>query len=91
LLMHAMRFHPEGVLKFYNEKIGVTAKLGEESKGFEFLPMELDGVTATKEPTSLYVAKIDWLKDGVVFEATLSDITIEGKTLKNISFQYPGK
>lgn len=91
LLMHAMRFHPEGVLKFYNEKISVTAKLGEEIKSFELLPMELDGVTATKEPTSLYVAEIDWLNDGVVFRGNLGDITIEGKTLKNISFQYSGK
>ena len=91
LLMHSMRFHPEGLLKFYVEKISVKAKVGEEVKEFELKPMELDGVTPTNEPTSLYVAEIDWLEDDSVFEATLGDLTIEDKTLKNISFKYPGK
>ena len=90
-LMHSMRFHPEGALKFYAEKISVQAKVGEEVKEFELKPMELDGVTPTKEPTSLYAAEIDWLGDDSVFEATLGDLTIEDKTLKNISFKYPGK
>tara|TARA_B100001123_G_scaffold77233_1_gene87365 strand:- start:1279 stop:1548 length:270 start_codon:yes stop_codon:yes gene_type:complete len=89
--MHAMRFHPEGLLKFYVEKISVNAKIGEEVKEFYLKPMELDGVTSTKEPTSLYVAEIDWLGDDSVFEATLGDFMIENKTLKNISFKYPGK
>ena len=91
LLMHAMRFHPEGLLNFYAEKIPVKAKIGEEVKEFDLKPMELDGLTVTQKPTSLYVAEVDWLKEGVSFEATLSELTIEGKKLQNITFKFPGK
>jgi hypothetical protein len=37
------------------------------------------------------VAPIDWLEDGVSFEATLEEFSIEGRKLENITFKFPGK
>ena len=92
LQMHVMRFHPkEGPVTFFAEKVEANAEVGDQNKTLVFRPTELDGVTATQKPTSLYVAPIDWLEDGVSFEATLEEFSIEGRKLENITFKFPGK
>jgi len=92
LQLHAMRFHPrEAPLKFFMEKIEATAKVGEAEKTIIFKPTELNGVTPTTQPTSLYVAQIDWLKATPTFTATLTELEIEGKTLTKITFHFSKK
>ena len=92
LQMHAMRFHPkEGPVNFYAEKVKASAEVGDQNKTLVFKPTELDGITMTQEPTSLYVAQIDWFEEGTSFEATLSEFSIEGKKLQNITFKFMEK
>jgi hypothetical protein len=92
LQMHALRFHPrEAPVKFFMEKIEATGAVNGEVKMFTFYPTQLDGVTATTEPTSLYVAEIDWLKDIAISTGILTELKIEGKTLSKITFQFPKK
>ncbi|MBC8326122.1 MAG: hypothetical protein H8E27_10920 [Verrucomicrobia subdivision 3 bacterium] len=92
LQLHAMRFHPrESPLKFFMEKIEATAKVGEAEKTIIFKPTELDGVTATTQPTSLYVAQIDWINDTPTFTGTLTELKIEGKSLTKITFHLAKK
>jgi len=92
LQLHAMRFHPrEAPLKFFMEQIEATATVNGEEKQFAFKPTQLDGTTATTEPTSLYVAELDWLKDTATFEGTLTELKIEGKILTKITFNFAKK
>ena len=92
LQMHVMRFHPsEGPVKFYAEKVEASARVGDQNKTLVFKPTELDGITTTQAPTSLYVAQIDWFKEGTSFEATLGEFLIEGKKLQNITFKFMEK
>ena len=93
LQLHAMRFHPrEAPVKFFMEKIEATAKVGEAEKTIVFKPTELDGVTPTAQPTSVYVAEIDWLKeDTPTFTGTLTELKIEGKTFTKITFNVAKK
>ena len=92
LQMHAMRFHPsEGPVKFYVEKVEASARVGDQNKTLVFKPTELDGITTTQAPTSLYVAQIDWFEEGTSFEATLGEFSIEGKNLQNITFKFMEK
>ena len=92
LQMHALRFHPrEAPVKFFMEKIEASAAVNGEVKTFTFRPTQLDGITATTDPTSLYVAEIDWLKDTTISTGILTELKIEGKTLSKITFQFPKK
>ena len=93
LQLHAMRFHPrEAPVKFFMEQIEATAKVGEAEKTIVFKPTELDGVTPTAQPTSIYVAEIDWLKeDTPTFTATLTELKIEDKTFTKITFKFSKK
>ena len=92
LQMHVMRFHPiEGPVKFYAEKVEASARVGDQNKTLVFNPTELDGITTTQAPTSLYVAQIDWFEEGTSFEATLGEFSIEGKKLQNITFKFMEK
>jgi hypothetical protein len=89
LQLHVMRFHPkEGPLKISMAQIEVSATVGGETKAIVFKPTELDGVTATTEPTSLYVAEVDWLKAAGSFEGMVKELKIEGKTIKEITFKF---
>ena len=70
----------------------VTAKVGEAEKTIVFKPTELDGVTPTAQPTSVYVAEIDWLKeDTPTFTGTLTELKIEDKTFTKITFKFAKK
>jgi hypothetical protein len=92
LQMHVMRFHPkEGPVAFFTEKVEAKAQVGGQNKTLVFLPTELDGVTATQKPTSLYVAQVDWIEEGTSFEVTLGEFSIEGKKLRDITFKFPAK
>ena len=92
LQMHAMRFHPrEAPVKFFMKKIEATAKVGNEEKPITFKPTKQDGVTATDQPTSVYVAEIDWLNDIPTFTGTLTELKIEGKTFTKITFKFAKK
>ena len=92
LQMHAMRFHPrEAPVKFFMEKIEATATVGGAETTFVFKPTELDGVTTTDQPTSVYVAEIDWLNDIPTFTGTLTELNIEGKTFTKITFKFAKK
>ena len=92
LQLHAMRFHPrEAPLEFFMGKIEATAKVGEAEKTIIFKPTEMDGVTPPTQPTSLYVAQIEWLKDTPTFTGTLTELEIEGKTLPKITFHFAKK
>ena len=93
LQMHALRFHPrEAPVKFFMEKIEATAKVGEAEKIIVFKPTELDGVTPTAQPTSVYVAEIDWLKeDTPTFTGTIAELKIEDKTFTKITFKFAKK
>ena len=74
------------------EKIEATAKVGEAEKTIVFKPTELDGVTPTAQPTSVYVAEIDWLKEVTpTFTGTLTKLKIEGKTFTKITFKFAKK
>ena len=89
LQLHLMRFHPkEGPLKITMPQIEVSAVTGGETKAIVFKPTELDGVTATTEPTSLYVAEVDWLKAAGSFDGTVTELKIEGKTIREITFKF---
>ena len=88
LQLHVMRFHPEGPLKFFMEQIEVSAKVGGETKAIVFKPTEPDGLTATTEPTSLYVAEVDWLEAAGQFDGIVTELKIEGKTIKEITFKF---
>ena len=83
-----MRFHPEMPVKISMAQIEVRAKVGGETKAIVFKPTELDGVTATTEPTSLYVAEVDWLEAADAFDGTVKELQIEGKTIKEITFKF---
>ena len=92
LQLHAMRFHPhEAPVKFFIEKIEATAKVGNEEKTFTFEPTKQDGVTVTDQPTSVYVAEVDWLAQTPTFTATLTELKIEGKTFTKITFKFAKK
>ena len=88
LQLHVMRFHPEMPVKFVMEQIEVSAKVGDEEKAVIFKPVELDGVTATDQPTSLYMAEVDWLKKAANFNGTVRELKIEGKIFSEIAFQF---
>ena len=89
LQMHAMRFHPrEAPVKFFMEKIEATANAGNEEKTITFKPTKRDGVTATDQPTSVYVAEVDWLENAPNFNGTVKKLTIEGKPFSEIAFQF---
>jgi hypothetical protein len=92
LQMHALRFHPrEAPVKFFMEKIEATAKVGNDEKTFTFKPTKQDGVTVTDQPTSVYVAKVDWLAQTPTFTGTLTELKIEGKTFTKITFKVDKK
>ena len=89
LQLHVMRFHPKEMpVKFVMEQIEVSAKVGDEEKAVIFKPVELDGVTATDQPTSLYMAEVDWLKNAANFNGTVRELKIEGKIFSEIAFQF---
>ena len=89
LQLHVMRFHPkEGPLKISMAQIEVGATTGGEEKAIVFKPVELDGITATDLPTSLYMAEVDWLKNAPNFNGTVKKLTIEGKLFLEIAFQF---
>ena len=89
LQLHVMRFHPkEGPLKISMAQIEVGATAGGEEKEIVFKPVELDGITATDHPTSLYMAEVDWLKNAADFNGTVKKLTIEGKVFSEIAFQF---
>ena len=89
LQLHVMRFHPkEGPLKISMAQIEVGATTGGEEKAIVFKPVELDGITATDHPTSLYMAEVDWLKNAPNFNGTVKKLTIEGKLFLEIAFQF---
>jgi hypothetical protein len=92
LQMHAMRFHPrEAPVKFFMEKIEATVTIDGAEKTLTFKPTKQDGVTATDQPTSVYVAEIDWLNDIPTFTGTLTELKIEGKTFTKITFKFAKK
>ena len=89
LQLHVMRFHPkEGPLKISMAQIEVGATTGGEEKAIVFKPVELDGITATDHPTSLYMAEVDWLENALNFNGTVKKLTIEGKLFLEIAFQF---
>ena len=89
LQLHVMRFHPkEGPLKISMAQIEVGATTGGEEKAIVFNPVELDGITATDHPTSLYMAEVDWLENAPNFNGTVKKLTIEGKLFLEIAFQF---
>ena len=89
LQLHVMRFHPKEMpVKFFMEQIEVSAKVGDEGKVVVFKPVELDGITATDQPTSLYMAEVDWLKKAANFNGTVRELKIEGKIFSEIAFQF---
>ena len=89
LQLHVLRFHPkEGPLKISMAQIEVGATTGGEEKAIVFNPVELDGITATDHPTSLYMAEVDWLKNAPNFNGTVKKLTIEGKLFLEIAFQF---
>ena len=89
LQLHVMRFHPkEGPLKISMAQIEVGATTGGEEKAIVFKPVELDGITATDHPTSLYMAEVDWLENAPNFNGTVKKLTIEGKLFLEIAFQF---
>ena len=89
LQLHVMRFHPkEGPLKISMAQIEVGATTGGEEKAIVFNPVELDGITATDHPTSLYMAEVDWLDNALNFNGTVKKLTIEGKLFLEIAFQF---
>ena len=89
LQLHVLRFHPkEGPLKISMAKIEVGATTGGEEKAIVFKPVELDGITATDHPTSLYMAEVDWLENALNFNGTVKKLTIEGKLFLEIAFQF---
>ena len=89
LQLHVMRFHPrEMPVEFSMEQIEVSAKVGDEEKTVVFKPVELDGITATDKPTSLYMAEVDWLKNASDFNGTVKELMIEGKLFLEIAFQF---
>ena len=89
LQLHVMRFHPkEGPLKISMAQIEVGATTSGEEKVIVFNPVELDGITATDHPTSLYMAEVDWLKNAPNFNGTVKKLTIEGKLFLEIAFQF---
>ena len=88
LQLHVMRFHPEGPLKISMAQIEVGATTGGEEKAIVFNPVELDGITATDHPTSLYMAEVDWLENAPNFNGTVKKLTIEGKIFPEIAFQF---
>ena len=67
-------------------EVGVTAS--GEKKAIVFKPVELDGITATDHPTSLYMAEVDWLKNAADFNGTVKKLTIESKIFSEIAFQF---
>ena len=89
LQMHVMRFHPkEGPVKFFADKVEASIRVGDQNKTLVFKPTELDGITTTQAPTSLYVAQIDWFEEETSFKVTLGEFSIEGKKLQNITFKF---
>jgi len=76
------------VMNFVMEQIEVSAKVGDEEKAVIFKLVELDGVTATDQPTSLYMAEVDWLMNAANFNGTVREIKIEGKIFSEIAFQF---
>jgi|TARA_B100000959_G_scaffold255305_1_gene287608 hypothetical protein len=89
LQLHVMRFHPKEMpVKFVMEQVEVSAKVGDEEKMVVFKPVELDGITATDQPTSLYMAEVDWLKKAANFNGTVRELKIEGKIFSEIAFQF---
>ena len=89
LQLHVMRFHPKEMpVKFVMKQIEVSAKVGDEEKTVVFKPVELDGITATDQPTSLYMAEVDWLKKAADFNGTVRELKIEGKIFSKIAFQF---
>ena len=89
LQLHVMRFHPKEMpVKFVMKQIEVSAKVGDEEKTVVFKPVELDGITATDQPTSLYMAEVDWLKKAANFNGTVRELKIEGKIFSKIAFQF---
>lgn len=76
------------VMNFVMEQIEVSAKVGDEEKAVIFKPVELDGVTATDQPTSLYMAEVDWLMNAANFNGTVRELKIEGKIFSEIAFQF---
>jgi len=84
-----MRFHPKEMpVKFFMEQIEVSAKVGDEGKVVVFKPVELNGITATDQLTSLYMAEVDWLKNAANFNGTVRELKIEGKIFSEIAFQF---
>ena len=69
-------------------QIEVGATAGGEEKEIVFKPVELDGITATDHPTSLYMAEVDWLKKAANFNGTVRELKIEGKIFSEIAFQF---
>ena len=89
LQLHVMRFHPKEMpVKFFMEQIEVSAKVGDEGKVVVFKPVELNGITATDQLTSLYMAEVDWLKNAANFNGTVRELKIEGKIFSEIAFQF---
>jgi hypothetical protein len=89
LQLHVLRFHPkEGPLKISMAQIEMGATTGGEEKVIVFKPVELDGITATDPPTSLYMAEVDWLENVPNFNGTVKKLTIEGKPFSEIAFQF---
>ena len=89
LQLHVMRFHPKEMpVKFFMEQIEVSVKVTGEEKVVIFKPVELDGITATEQPTSLYMAEVDWLKNAASFDGTVKELKIEGKIFSEIAFLF---
>ena len=89
LQLHVLRFHPkEGPLKISMAQIEMGATTDGEEKVIVFKPVELDGITATDHPTSLYMAEVDWLENAPNFNGTVKKLTIEGKPFSEIAFQF---
>ena len=89
LQLHVMRFHPkEGPLKIAMPQIEVSAVTATATNAIVFQPTEQDGVTATTNATSLYVAEVDWLKDDTTFDGTVKELKVEDKTITKITFKF---
>jgi hypothetical protein len=83
--------HMESFVRISADSFAVTAKLPDREETLTFKPVANSATGETVGDTSMFEAHADWLKTNKTFDAVLKEITIKGKTYRNVAFNFPNR
>ena len=86
---YVLSAHMESFVRISADWFAVTAKLPDREETLTFKPVANNATGETVGDTSMFEVQANWFKTNKTFDAVLKEITIKGKTYRNVAFNFP--